>query len=241
LVSSGEYFFDSSPERVKNSCHQSLKDLDVDYIDLYYQHRVDPKTPIEKTIEALVELKNEGKIKYIGLSEASAQTIRRAHKVHPITAYQVEYSLWTRDIETNDILNTCRELGIAIVPYSPLGRGFLSGKITNTNDLPDNDYRKNNPRFQGENLEKNLKLVKEIEKIAKEKNVTASQIALAWVLSKGNDIFPIPGTRRIHYLDENINSLNVKLTPNESKHLEDILGQVSGNRYEEGDMKVVNV
>jgi len=236
----GKRFLDSSPERVIKSCNQSLKDLGLDYIDLYYQHRVDPNTPIEETMKGLVQLKNEGKIRHIGLSEASAKTIRRAHAIHPVTALQVEYSLWTRDIETNDILNTCRELGIALIAYSPLGRGLLTGQIKKSEDIADGDMRKNHPRFREENLQKNLELVEEINKIAQSKKVTSSQIALAWVLSRGNDIIPIPGTRRIHYLDENIDSLNVKLTEEESKHLERILGGVSGDRYPEHMMKSID-
>jgi len=241
LNNNGKLLVDSSPETVLKSCEQSLKDLGMDYIDLYYQHRVDPKTPIEETMKALVQLKNEGKIRHIGLSEASANTIRRAHAVHPVAAFQVEYSLWTQDIETNDILKTCRELGIAIVAYSPLGRGFLTGQIKKPEDLADDDWRKRNPRFQGENFNKNLELVEEINKLSQSKKVTASQIALAWVLSKGNDIIPIPGTRRISYLDENIDSFNVKLTEEESKHLEKILASVSGTRYPEEGMKSVNL
>jgi len=236
-----KFVIDCSPERILKACEQSLKDLDLDYIDIYFQNRVDPKVPIEKTMEAFVRLKNEGKIRQIGLCEASAATIRRAHKIHPVSALQIEYSLWTRDIEFNDVLNTCRELGIAIVAYSPLGRGFLTGQIKTIDDLAPDDYRRFNPRFQGENFKKNLDLVESIKKLAESKGVTPSQIALAYVLSKGDDIIPIPGTRRASFLDENIASLDVTLTPEEVKHLEGILGQVSGERYDEHSMKLLNL
>lgn len=192
-------------------------------------------------MEAFVRLKNEGKIRQIGLCEASAATIRRAHKIHPVSALQIEYSLWTRDIEFNDVLNTCRELGIAIVAYSPLGRGFLTGQIKTIDDLAPDDYRRFNPRFQGENFKKNLDLVESIKKLAESKGVTPSQIALAYVLSKGDDMIPIPGTRRTSFLDENIAALDVTLTPEEVKHLERILGQVSGERYDEHSMKLLNL
>jgi len=237
----GQFKFDSSAATVKKSCEGSLKSLGVDYIDLYYQHRVDPNTPIEETVGALAELVKEGKIRHIGLSEASAETIRRAHKVHPITAVQVEYSLWTQDIEHNGILSTCRELGIAIVAYSPLGRGFLTGQIKNTEELKDDDFRKNNPRFQGENFQKNLELVKAVEDLAHKKGVKASQIALAWVLAEGEDIIPIPGTRRISYLDENIAAVSVKLSKEEVQHLGSILKNVSGTRYDADGMKTINI
>lgn len=221
-VENGQMIVDGSPENTKKQCEQCLKDLGVDYIDLYSAHRIDPNVPIEKTIEAMVELKKEGKIRYLGLSEASAETIRRAHKVHPISAVQVEYSLWTRDIEDNGILATCRELGIAIVAYSPLGRGFLTGTFKSPQDFDDKDWRKNNPRLQGENFEKNKQLLSIIEEIANKRHVASSQIALAWVLNQGEDIIPIPGTRRLHYLQENIDSVKIKLTEEEKQKLNTI-------------------
>jgi len=232
---------DGKPETVKKSCDDSLKCLDLDYIDLYYQHRIDPNTPIEETVGALAELVKEGKIRHIGLSEASAETIRRAHKVHPITAVQVEYSLWTQDIEHNGILSTCRELGIPIVAYAPLGRGFLTGQIKDIKELKEDDIRKKHPRFQGENFEKNLELFKAVEDLAHKKGVKPAQIALAWVLAKGEDIIPIPGTRHIPYLDENIASISVKLSKEEVKQLGSILKSVSGTRYDEPGMKQVNI
>ena len=230
------------PEYVKQAVEGSLKRLGIETIDLYYQHRVDPNTPIEETVGAMAELVKEGKVKYLGLSEASAETIRRASKVHPITALQSEYSLWTRDVEDNDILATCRELGIGFVPYSPLGRGFLSGEIKKFEDLAEDDYRRHSPRFQGENFNKNLQLVRKIEEIAKEKGVTTSQLALAWVLAQGNDIVPIPGTKRRKYLEQNAEAAAIILSQEELAAIEDVFPKdaVAGLRYPEAMMKSVN-
>lgn len=227
------------PEYVKEAVDKSLKNLGVDYIDLYYQHRVDPQTPIEETVGAMADLVKEGKVRYLGLSEASAESIRRAHKVHPISALQTEYSLWSRDVE-DGILETVRELGIGFVPYSPLGRGFLTGRFKTFDDLPENDYRRNSPRFQGENFQKNLALVDKIEALAKEKDCTPAQLALAWLLAQGEDIVPIPGTKRQAYLEENVGALNVTLEPQELKEIDAIApkGVASGNRYP--DMSSVN-
>jgi aryl-alcohol dehydrogenase-like predicted oxidoreductase len=227
-------------EYVRSSCDASLKRLGVDTIDLYYQHRVDPNTPIEETVGAMAQLVEEGKIRHIGLSEAGAQTLRRAVKVHPITALQTEYSLWTRDPE-DEILATCRELGIGFVAYSPLGRGFLTGQFRRFEDLPADDYRRNSPRFQGENFQKNLDLVHSVEEIAKQKGCQPSQLALAWVLAQGEDIVPIPGTKRRKYLEENVAALEVKLTAEELRRLDEILpsGAASGNRYPDHVMALV--
>ncbi|TGL34365.1 aldo/keto reductase [Leptospira koniambonensis] len=203
--------YNGKPEYVKAACEGSLKRLGVDTIDLYYQHRVDPDTPIEETVGAMADLVKQGKVKYIGLSEAGIDTIKRAAKVHPISALQTEYSLWTRDPE-DGILQTCRELGIGFVAYSPLGRGFLTGQIQKFEDLDPNDFRRNSPRFQGENFQKNLELVAKIKEIANEKSVTAGQLALAWVLAQGQDIVPIAGTKRRKYLEENIGGSSVKLS-----------------------------
>ncbi|MBC5816249.1 MAG: aldo/keto reductase, partial [Candidatus Eremiobacteraeota bacterium] len=200
-----------SPDYVRNSCDGSLKRLGVDYIDLYYQHRVDANTPIEETVGAMAELVKAGKVRYLGLSEAAAQTIRRAHKVHPISTLQTEYSLWTRDPE-DEILPAVRELGIGFVAYSPLGRGFLSGAFKKPEDLPADDYRRNHPRFQGENFDKNLQLVARVREIAEEKGVTPSQLAIAWLLAQGGDIVPIPGTKKRKYLEENAGAVNVQLS-----------------------------
>lgn len=229
------------PEYVRSSCDASLRRLGVDNVDLYYQHRVDPKTPIENTVGAMAQLVKEGKIRYIGLSEASAQTLRRAVKVHPIAALQTEYSLWTRDPE-HDILATCRELGIGFVAYSPLGRGFLTGQFKRFEDLPEDDYRRFSPRFQGENFDKNLELVRQVQKIAKEKGCTASQLALAWVLAQGEDIVPIPGTKRRKYLEENVGALNVHLTKDDLDRIEAVFpsGAAAGERYPEHMMHLVN-
>src|ERR1700719_3095498 len=202
------------PDYVRRSCEASLRRLGVETIDLYYQHRVDPNTPIEETVGAMAKLVKEGKVRYLGLSEASAKTLRRAVKVHPIAALQTEYSLWTRDPE-QEILATCRELGIGFVAYSPLGRGFLTGQFRRFEDLPADDYRRNSPRFQGENFQKNLDLVRPVEEIAREKGGKPSQLALAWVLAQGRDTVPIPGTKRRKYLEENIGALDVNLTGSE--------------------------
>jgi len=229
------------PEYVRSSCDASLRRLGVDHIDLYYQHRVDPKTPIEDTVGAMAQLVKEGKIRFIGLSEASAQTLRRAVKVHPIAALQTEYSLWTRDPE-HEILATCRELGIGFVAYSPLGRGFLTGQFKRFEDLPEDDYRRFSPRFQGENFDKNLELVRQVQQIAKEKGCTPSQLALAWVLAQGKDMVPIPGTKRRKYLEENVGALNVHLTKADLDRIEAVFpsGAAAGERYPEHMMHLVN-
>jgi aryl-alcohol dehydrogenase-like predicted oxidoreductase len=228
------------PDYVRQSCENSLRRLGVDTIDLYYQHRVDPNTPIEETVGAMAQLVKEGKIRHIGLSEAGAQTLRRAVKVHPITALQTEYSLWTRDPE-DEILATCRELGIGFVAYSPLGRGFLTGQFRRFEDIPADDYRRNSPRFQGENFQKNLDLVLSVEEIAKEKGCQPSQLAIAWVLAQGDGIIPIPGTKRRKYLEENVAALDVKLTAEELRRLEEVLpsGAAAGNRYPDHVMALV--
>lgn len=229
------------PDYVRKSCEGSLRRLSVDHVDLYYLHRVDPNTPIEETVGAMAELVNEGKVRHLGLSEASAKTIRRAVRVHRITALQSEYSLWTRDPE-DDVLSTCRELGIGVVPYSPLGRGFLSGRFKHFEDLPPGDYRRNSPRFQGENFDKNLELVRRVEEIAQEKKCTASQLALAWVLARGEDIVPIPGTKHRKYLEENIGALEVRLTPEDVRRMDGAFpyGAAAGARYPEHMMARVN-
>ncbi|HEY1800996.1 MAG TPA: aldo/keto reductase [Terriglobales bacterium] len=229
------------PEYVRKSCDASLKRLGIETIDLYYQHRVDPDTPIEETVGAMAELVKEGKVRYLGLSEASAQTLRRAVKVHPITALQSEYSLWTRDPE-GEILATCRELGISLVPYSPLGRGFLTGQFKTFEDFPADDYRRFSPRFQGENFQKNLDLVGSIRGIAKEKGCTPAQLALAWVLAQGEDLVPIPGTKRRKYLEENVGALGVKLTKEDLHQIDAVFpsGAAAGQRYPEHMMSLVN-
>jgi aryl-alcohol dehydrogenase-like predicted oxidoreductase len=229
------------PEYVRACCEASLKRLGVDTIDLYYQHRVDPKTPIEETVGAMAQLVREGKVRFLGLSEASPATIRRAHAVHPITALQTEYSLWTRDPE-DEVLPTTQELGIAFVAYSPLGRGFLTGQIKKFDDLAADDFRRNSPRFQGENFQKNLDLVARVEELAKEKHCTAGQLALAWLLTRGKDIIPIPGTKRRKYLEENVAALNVKLSDEDLRRLEEVApkGAAAGQRYPEQMMHLVN-
>ncbi len=226
---------------VKDCCDQSLKRLCVDVIDLYYQHRVDPKTPIEETVGAMAELVKAGKVRYLGLSEAAPATIRRAAKVHKIAALQTEYSLWTRETEA-EILPTVRELGIGFVAYSPLGRGFLTGAFKTIDDLAPDDFRRNSPRFQGENFAKNLDLVAKIQELAEAKGCTPSQLALAWVLAQGPDIVPIPGTKRAKYLDENLGALTVQLTPGELAQIDAILpvGISSGDRYHAQAMQAVN-
>jgi aryl-alcohol dehydrogenase-like predicted oxidoreductase len=230
------------PEYVRLAVEGSLQRLGIDTIDLYYQHRVDPQTPIEETVGAMAKLVEEGKAKYLGLSEASAETLRRAAKIHPISALQSEYSLWTRDVEDNGVLETCRELGISFVPYSPLGRGFLSGEIKRFEDLAKDDYRRNSPRFQGENFDKNLRLVGKVEEIAKEKNCTTSQLALAWVLAQGQDIVPIPGTKRRKYLEQNVASTEIVLSQEDLALIEDVFPKnaASGLRYPEAMMASVN-
>jgi aryl-alcohol dehydrogenase-like predicted oxidoreductase len=229
------------PEYVRSACDASLARLGLERIDLYYQHRVDPNTPIEETVGAMSELVKAGKVRFLGLSEAAPQTIRRAMKVHPIAALQTEYSLWTRDPET-DVLPTCRELGISFVAYSPLGRGFLTGQIKSLNDLAPDDWRRRGPRFAPENFQKNLDLVKQIERMAARKGCTPSQLALAWVLHKGDDIIPIPGTKRIKYLEQNAGAANITLTPQEIADLDAALppGAAAGTRYPEAAMHAVN-
>jgi aryl-alcohol dehydrogenase-like predicted oxidoreductase len=227
------------PEYVHQCCDASLQRLGVDTIDLYYQHRVDPTVPIEDTIGAMAELVQQGKVRYLGMSEAAPDTIRRAHAVYPITALQTEYSLWSRDPE-DDVLPTVRELGIGFVPYSPLGRGFLSGNYTRIEDFAEDDYRRFSPRFQGENFAKNLQLVDQVKQIATEKNVTPSQLALAWLLAQGEDIVPIPGTKRRTYLEENVAATSVTLTSEELRRIDAVApkGGAAGDRYP--DMSTVN-
>jgi aryl-alcohol dehydrogenase-like predicted oxidoreductase len=226
---------------VQRSCEASLRRLGVETIDLYYQHRVDPNTPIEETVGAMAELVKQGKVRYLGLSEASPQTLRRAVKVHPIAALQTEYSLWTRDPE-REILSVCRDLGVGFVAYSPLGRGFLTGQFQKFEDLPADDYRRNTPRFQGENFQKNLDLVKRVEEIAKEKGCKPSQLALAWVLAQGNDMVPIPGTKRRKYLEENVGALAVKLTKEDLRRIDEVFPPeaAAGQRYPEHMLALVN-
>ncbi|GAB3814838.1 aldo/keto reductase [Pontibacter rugosus] len=230
------------PEYVKEACEASLRRLGVDHIDLYYQHRVDQDTPIEETIGAMAELVKEGKVRYLGMSEASAETIKKAYMVHPITALQTEYSLWSREVE-DEILPTCRALGIGFVPYSPLGRGFLTGQIKQFDDLAEDDYRRQSPRFQGENFQKNLDLVKKIEELASQKSCQPSQLALAWLLAQGEDIVPIPGTKRRTYLEENIGAVEVSLTQDELQQIDEIApkGVAAGGRYQDEQMKAVNI
>jgi aryl-alcohol dehydrogenase-like predicted oxidoreductase len=225
------------PDYVKQSCDASLRRLGVDVIDLYYQHRVDFDVPIEETVGAMAQLVLAGKVRYLGLSEASPKTIRRAHNVHPISALQSEYSLWTRDPE-HDVLPVCRELGIGFVPYSPLGRGFLTGELKRFEDLADDDYRRQSPRFQGENFQRNLDLVGRIEEIAREKKATTAQLALAWVLAQGNDIVPLPGTKRRKYLEQNVAAINIKLTRGDLARIDQVapLGAAAGMRYPEATM-----
>jgi aryl-alcohol dehydrogenase-like predicted oxidoreductase len=228
------------PEYVRRSCEGSLRRLGVETIDLYYQHRVDPQTPIEETVGAMAALVKEGKVRYLGLSEASPETMRRAVKVHPIAALQTEYSLWTRDPERG-VLAACRELGIGFVAYSPLGRGFLTGQFRKFEDLPADDYRRNSPRFQGENFQKNLDLVRRVEEIAREKKCTASQLALAWVSAQGADIVPIPGTKRRKYLEENVAAESVRLTPEDLRRIDEVFPPeaAAGARYPEQIMALV--
>jgi aryl-alcohol dehydrogenase-like predicted oxidoreductase len=237
------------PEYVRKSCDASLQRLGVDYIDLYYQHRVDRSVPIEETVGAMADLIRAGKVRHLGLSEAAPATIRRAHAEHPITALQTEYSLWTRDPE-DEVLPLCRELGIGFVAYSPLGRGFLTGRFRTFDDLPEDDYRRNSPRFQGENFQKNLDLVSRVEQIAKQKKVTPAQLALAWLLAQGDDpstgsggsIVPIPGTKHRRYLEENLRALEVELTPSDLDRIEEVApkGVAAGERYHEAGMRTIN-
>lgn len=231
---------DGRPEYVRRACDASLERLGTDRIDLYYLHRVDPQVPIEETVGAMAELVAAGKVRHIGLSEAAAGTIRRAHAVHPLAAIQMEYSLWTRDIET-DILPLARDLGIGVVPYSPLGRGFLSGSLTSPDDLDEDDWRRSNPRFQGENFQRNLELVEQVKEIARERGATPAQVGLAWVLRQGDDIVPIPGTTRPERLDENTGALAIELRGEDLDRLNAIFSPdaVAGDRYTEAMMKLV--
>ena len=232
---------DGSPEYVRRACDASLQRLGVDHIDLYYQHRVDNNVPIEETVGAMAELVQQGKVRWLGLSEAAAATIRRAHAVHPIAALQTEYSLWMRDVE-DEILPTCRELGIGFVPYSPLGRGFLTGRFTSFEDLPADDFRRRQPRFQGENFQKNLDLVRHVEQVASRKGCTPAQLALAWLLHQGDDVVPIPGTTRVENLEENVGALGVTLTEADLGRIDAVFpkGVAAGERYMEGGMATVN-
>ena len=228
------------PDYVRQACDASLERLGVDHIDLYYQHRVDTKVPIEETVGAMAELVRAGKVRHLGLSEAAPDTIRRANATHPITALQTEYSLWTRDVEENGVLSTVRELGIGFVAYSPLGRGFLTGRFKTFEDLPADDFRRRNPRFQGENFEHNLELVREVEQMAREKGITPAQLALAWVLARGDDIVPIPGTKHVTYLEENVAAASVDLSNADIERLDAVIpvGAATGTRYT--DMSLVH-
>jgi aryl-alcohol dehydrogenase-like predicted oxidoreductase len=229
------------PDYVRKSCDGSLQRLGVDHIDLYYQHRVDRTVPIEETVGAMADMVREGKVRFLGLSEAAPSTIRRANQEYPITALQTEYSLWTRDPE-DDVLPVCRELGIGFVAYSPLGRGFLTGRFRTFEDLPEDDYRRNSPRFQGENFQKNLDLVARAEEIARRKKCTPAQLALAWLLAQGDDIVPIPGTKQRRYLEENMRALEIDLNPSDLERIEDVApkGVAAGDRYHEAGMRTIN-
>jgi aryl-alcohol dehydrogenase-like predicted oxidoreductase len=231
---------DSSPEWAKEACENSLQRLGTDHIDLYYMHRRSQDVPIEETVGAMAELVDEGKVRYLGLSEVSAENLRKAHETHPISALQTEYSLWTRHVE-EEILPVARELGIGFVPYSPLGRGFLTGRFSKPDSLDEDDFRRFNPRFKGDNLERNMELVERIEEIAERKGVTAAQLALAWVLAQGKDIVPIPGTKRVKYVEENAKAAEVELTAGELQEISDAVppGEVAGDRYHEQGMQTV--
>ena len=233
---------DSSPASVQKACEGSLKRLGVDTIDLYYQHRVDPGVPIEETVGAMVRLVQAGKVRWLGLSEAGSETIKRAHAVHPITALQSEYSLWSRDVERDGTLATCRELGINFVAYSPLGRGFLTGAIEKPSDLAESDWRRTNPRFQGEAFDRNLRLASHVKNLAGRKGCSPAQLALAWVLAQGEDVIPIPGTKRVRYLEDNMGALNVRLTADELTQIDNLFppGIAEGERYPEAGMALVN-
>jgi aryl-alcohol dehydrogenase-like predicted oxidoreductase len=231
---------DGSADHVRRSIHGSLERLGTDHVDLYYQHRVDPNVPIEETVGAMAELVEQGKVRHIGLSEAAPETIRRAHAVHPVTAVQTEYSLWTRDPEA-EVLPTCRELGIGFVPYSPLGRGFLSGRFTSPDELDEGDFRRSGPRFTGENLEANLRLAAKVEEIAADKGITPAQLAIAWILAQGDDLVPIPGTKRRTYLEQNAAAVEVELTDEELVRIEAEVPEASGARYDEAGMASVNL
>lgn len=230
------------PEYIRQACEKSLKRLGIDCIDLYYQHRVDPNTPIEDTVGALAELVKEGKIRYIGLSECSAENLRRAYKVHPIAAVQMEYSPWTLEIETNGIMEACRELGVTIVAYSPLGRGFLTGRYKSIDDFEPDDFRRTVPRFQGENFDKNLELVRKFEEFASKKGVTSSQLCLAWVLAQGDDIVAIPGTKKVKYLEENFEATKIHLSSEESSEIRQIINsiKITGTRYDKSFMQTLD-
>ncbi len=231
---------DGSAAHVRRSIEGSLERLGTDYVDLYYQHRVDPKVPIEETVGAMAELVKEGKVRHIGLSEAAPETIRRASAVHPITAVQTEYSLWSRDPEA-EVLPTCRELGIGFVPYSPLGRGFLAGRFTSIDELDKSDYRRRGPRFTGDNLEANLELAAKVKEIAAEKGITPAQLAIAWVLARGDDLVPIPGTKRRTYLEQNAGAVEVEFTKDELTRIDAELPEPAGERYDEAGMASVNL
>jgi aryl-alcohol dehydrogenase-like predicted oxidoreductase len=231
---------DGSAEHVRSSIEGSLKRLGTDHVDLYYQHRVDPNVEIEETVGAMAELVQQGKIRHIGLSEAAPDTIRRAHAVHPITAVQTEYSMWTRDVEA-EVLPTCRELGIGFVPYSPLGRGFLSGRFKSPDDLDENDFRRHGPRFTGQNLDANLELAAQVAQIAEEKGVTPAQLAIAWVLAQGEDLVPIPGTKRRSYLEDNAGAVDVQLTADDLARIDAELPAAAGDRYDEAGMASVHL
>jgi aryl-alcohol dehydrogenase-like predicted oxidoreductase len=239
LREDGQRVIDCRPERVREACEASLRRLGVDTIDLYYMHRLDRNVPVEETVGAMAELVKEGKVRYIGLSEVSADTLRRASRVHPITALQSELSIWTRDIEA-DIIPACRELGIGIVAYSPLGRGMLSGRIRSRDDFAPNDSRHRMPRFMGDNFEHNLQVVREVDRIAEEKGVTPAQVALAWVMSRGDDIVPIPGTTRPEHVVDNLGALQVKLTEEELRRLEPIASRIKGERYDPDRMSNID-
>ena len=230
------------PDYVRRACEASLRRLGVERIDLYYQHRVDPGVPIEATVGAMAELVRQGKVRFLGLSEAGPATIRRAHAVHPISALQTEYSLWSRDVE-DEVLPTVRELGIGFVAYSPLGRGFLAGRFSRPEDIPEGDYRRNSPRFQGDNFRRNLELVARVRELGKAKGVEPSQLALAWVLSRGADVVPIPGTKRRRFLEENVRALDVVLSPADLARLEEVAppGVAAGERYDATRMKMLNL
>ena len=231
---------DGSADHVRSSIEGSLARLGTDHVDLYYQHRMDPAVPIEETVGAMADLVTEGKIRHIGLSEAAPETIRRANAVHPITAVQSEYSLWTRDPEA-EVLPTCRELGIGFVPYSPLGRGFLAGRFASPDELDENDFRRSGPRFTGENLDANLRLADKVKEIAAEKGITPAQLAIAWVLARGDDLVPIPGTKRRTYLEQNAASLEVELTADDMARIDAELPEVAGERYDKAGMAAVNL
>jgi aryl-alcohol dehydrogenase-like predicted oxidoreductase len=231
---------DGSAEHVRSSIEISLRQLGTDYVDLFYQHRVDPNVPIEETVGAMAELVEQGKVRHIGLSEAAPDTIRRAHAVHPITAVQTEYSLWSRDPE-REVIPTCRELGIGFVPYSPLGRGFLSGRFSSPDELDANDFRRTGPRFTGENLDANLRLAAKVAEIAEEMDITPAQLALAWVLAQGEDLVPIPGTKRRSYLEQNAAAADVELTDEDLRRIDAELPPVAGERYDESGMASVNL